>query len=485
MAGIGGARNAMSILIKNGYVVTVDPARRVLDGGYVLVGDDGKIAAVGKGDGPTGATEIVDATGMIVVPGLMNLHQHPWMNLFKGLADGMLLEPWVFNFVQPCIESLQIEDLIASSRLAALEMLRTGTTTVLTHDTGFLLPEYEAAFIEPMSEAGIRQLFARMFQCRTPKRPNHPLSAKEAAMQFNKLVERYHGANNGLTRIGMVIECNAHHTELGRSSDELVRTGYNTAVEHDLRVAVHMSGGTLSLDMGFTKYLRLTGRRDVAYLEQLGVLDHRWILKHGIQFTDTDIATIRERGCHAIYTPTSESMRGGGLGPWPNLYRAGINCALGSDGPAVDYSVDMVEQMKACIYLQNVKFLDPTVMSPERALEMATINAARAIGLESELGSLEPGKRADIAIFDLNDPQMQVVHNPLYNFICCARGADAHTVIVDGQTLLKNGKFTRTDKIDAIVAAAAASGKRIAEKTGLIRRAAPRWPVTVATAAAE
>ena len=200
-------------------------------------------------------------------------------------------------------------------------------------------------------------------------------------------------------------------------------------------------------------------------------------------FTDTDIATIRKRRCHAIYTPTSESMRGGGLGPWPNLYRAGVNCALGTDGPAVDYSVDMVEQMKACIFLQNVKYLDPTVMSPERALEMATINAARAIGLESELGSLEPGKRADIAIFDLNDPQMQVIHNPLYNFICCARGADAHTVIVDGKVLLKNGKFTRAQNIDAIISAATASGRRIAEKTGLIARAAPNWPSTMTVAA--
>ena len=95
----------MSTLIKNGYVVTVDPTRRVLEGGYVLVADDGKIAAVGnRDDAPSGATEIIDAAGMIVVPGLMNLHQHPWMNLFKGLADGMLLEPWVFNFVQPCMD---------------------------------------------------------------------------------------------------------------------------------------------------------------------------------------------------------------------------------------------------------------------------------------------------------------------------------------------------------------------------------------------
>jgi 5-methylthioadenosine/S-adenosylhomocysteine deaminase len=477
----GGVTN-VSVLIKNGYVVTVDPSRRVFDGGFVMVGEDGRIAAVGPGnEAPTGASEVIDATGMIVIPGLMNLHQHTWMNLFKGLADGWLLEPWVFGLVQPSIEAMTYEDILVSSRLAALEMLRTGTTTVLNHDVGFSVPSYEDAFIEPLATSGIRQVFARLFQCRTAKRPNYP-SAAEAAAEFGRLVERYHGANGGLTRLGIVIECNAHHTELGKSSDELVRAGHDVARQHDLRVVVHMSGGTLSLDMGFTKYLRLTGRRDVAYLEGLGVLDHRWILKHGIHFSDTDIATARARGCHAVYTPTSESMRGGGLGPWRALHRSGVNCALGTDGPAVDYSVDMVEQMKACIYLQNVKHLDPAVMTPERVLEMATINAAHALGLHDELGSLEPGKRGDIAVFDIRDVHMQVAHNPLYSFICCARGADADTVIVDGRVVLKKRRFTGDIDVESIIAAATASGRRIAEQTGLIQRARPAWPTRRAAA---
>lgn len=466
----------MSVLIKNGYVVTLDPQRRVLEHGFVLTAADGRIAAVGpQHEAPPDAEEVIDAAGMVIVPGLINLHQHTWMNLLKGLADGMLLEPWVFGFVQPAIEALHYEDLVASSRLAALEMLRTGTTTVLNHDTGLSVPGYEDAFITPLAEAGIRQVFARLFQCRTAKRPNFPPPA-QAAADFGNLVERYHGAYDGLTRMAIVIECNAHHTELGKSSDELVRAGHGVAREHDLRIVVHMSAGTLSLDIGFTKYLRLSGRRDVAYLDRLGVLDERWILKHGIQFSDTDVATIRQRGCHAVYTPTSESRRAGGLGPWRALYRAGVNCALGTDGPAVDYTVDMLEQIKASIYLQNVKHLDPTVMSPERALEMATINAARALALEHELGSLEKGKRADIAVFDVSDVHMQVMHNPLYNLICCGRGADADTVLVNGKVLLRGGRFTRADAVDRIIADATASGRRVAEAAKLTHRAQPNWP---------
>ena len=202
--------------------------------------------------------------------------------------------------------------------------------------------------------------------------------------------------------MALAIECNAHHTELGKSSDELVTTGHSLAVEKNLRIPVHMSGGTLSMSMGFLKYLRLTQRRDVAYLDGLGVLDERWLLKHGIHFSDVDIETVRERGAHVVYTPTSEAIRGGGLGPCARLLSEGVNCALGTDGPAVDYSVDMVEQMRASMYLQNAKHRNPRAVSHQDALEMATINAARALAMDGEIGSIEPGKRADIAIFDLD-----------------------------------------------------------------------------------
>jgi 5-methylthioadenosine/S-adenosylhomocysteine deaminase len=286
-----------------------------------------------------------------------------------------------------------------------------------------------------------------------------------------------------LLRIALAIECNAHHTELGKSSDELVQTGYELARERNLRVPVHVSGGTLSMSMGFLKYLRLTGRRDVAYLDRLGVLDHRWLLKHGIHFSDTDIGTVKARGAHVVYTPTSESMRGGGLGPFAKLHRAGVNCALGSDGPAVDYSIDMVEQLKACVYLQNAKHRDVAAMTPEIALDMATRNAATALGMLDEIGSLEVGKRADIAIFDLRRPYLEIIENPLVALVCCARGADADTVMVNGRPLLRHGRFTGISDCEAICEEATKRGHALAARAGLASRAVPNWPsLTRATA---
>src|SRR5207302_10021132 len=141
--------------------------------------------------------------------------------------------------------------------------------------------------------------------------------------------------------------------------------------------------------------------------------------------------------------PTSESMRGGGIGPIANARRAGVTVALGTDGPMVDYSVDMVEQMKACTLMQHVRHLDPTRMPAECSIEMATINAAKALGLDGEIGSLEPGKLADIALFDLDTPHSSPANNPIASLVFSARGPDAHTVLVNGREVARNHKLVR------------------------------------------
>ena len=200
--------------------------------------------------------------------------------------------------------------------------------------------------------------------------------------EFEEEVARWNGAHDGLVRFGMAIESNAHWVAAGMSTEELICRGYELARRLGLKITAHISGGTFSLEKGFLKYLRETGRTDVRYLMQLGILDPQWVLIHGIHCTELDIEHMAQVGCSFVYTPSSESMRGGGISPFANAQRAGVNVALGTDGPMVDYSVDMVEQMKVCALMQHVRHLDPTRMPVERTLEMATINAAKALGLE-------------------------------------------------------------------------------------------------------
>jgi 5-methylthioadenosine/S-adenosylhomocysteine deaminase len=236
-----------------------------------------------------------------------------------------------------------------------------------------------------------------------------------------------------------------------------------------------VSSGSFSIEKGMLHYLRKTGRTDVRYLVTLGVLDPRWILIHGIHVTDLDIQHIAEMGAGLVYTPTSESIRGGGITPVVNAYRAGANVALGTDGPMVDYSVDMIEQMKACSMMQHVRHLDPTVMPVERTIEMATINGAKALGLADEVGSLEAGKYADIAIFDLGKPHVGVVHRPISSLIYSGKGTDARLVMVAGKIVYDEGRFLLFTATDTVLAEAQRISRSILNASGLDHRLTPEW----------
>ena len=141
----------------------------------------------------------------------------------------------------------------------------------------------------------------------------------------------------------------------------------------------------------------------------------------------------------------------------------------------VDYSVDMVEQMKACLIFQNAKHLDATAFTPERVLEMATIDAARALGMDDAIGSIEAGKRADLVVFDMRAPHLQVMHSPIANLVCCARGGDARLVMIDGRVVMEDGAYPRCSDVDGVVREATERGRTIAKAAGVIENAAPRW----------
>lgn len=465
----------MRILIKNATIVTMNSRREVIADGHVLV-DGPCIARVGEGPS-TGiqADKVIDANRGIVLPGFVNMHQHLHMNLLKGLADGLLLEPWAFGFSSPARGKVTPEMLVAANQLAALEMLRTGTTCVLNHQTPFEFPEYPDLVVRDLGRLGLRQVMALAFQCRTPKMPDHPHTAVQAREAFAALARRFDAGPGALTRIAMVIECNAHHTQQGRSSDELVMTGHELARELGMRIAVHVSGGTLAMHMGFTKYRRETGRSDVMYLERLGVMDPSWILKHGIHFSDEDIETVAARGACVVYTPTSEAVRGGGIGPWKSMLQSGILCALGTDGPAVDYTVDMLEQVRATRVLQSVRYGHPGAIDDMAALEMATINGARALGLDGEIGSLETGKRADLVMFRLDRPHQRQIEDPIRRLVWSARGSEVDMVMVDGRLVVNEGQFEASVDSMKVMENAQEQSRILTRQARLDWRTKPQW----------
>lgn len=466
-------------LLKNGYVVTVGPDRAVYSTGFVAI-DGATISAVGPvtaAPADAGFDQIIDVGGCIVMPGLINMHQHHWYTLFKGLADGFLLEDWITDFLLPLSRHLSEEAMRASSYVSGMEMLATGTTCSLNHSVTTTNPALVRATIEPQAELGIRQVFAKELRCRTPANPEHPFTLDESLAAYEEEFQRWDGMHNGRVKIGMAIESAAHWVAAGMTREDLIVRGHELARKLGTKITDHIAGGTFSIEKGFLRYLRETGRTDVRYLMQLGVLDPTWILIHGIHVTELDIEHMARVGCHFVYTPTSESIRGGGIGPFANAWRAGINISLGTDGPMVDYSVDMVEQMKACTLMQHVRHLDPTRMPVERTIEMATINAAKALGLDDKIGSLEPNKHADIAVFDMKKPYVGVLHRPISNFIYAGKGSDARLVMVDGEIVFRHGVLLRRADSQQIIADAGTVARQILKAAGLEARLDSVWPV--------
>lgn len=456
-------------LIRNGHVVTVDGQRNVFAGGFVAI-EGGRIAQTGPADKAPPAERfetIIDATGCIVTPGLINLHQHHWYTLFKGMADGMLLEDWVSGLLLPLSLNMNDEAMRVASAIAAMEMLSTGTTTSLNHSVTTTTPEMVRASIEPVAAIGLRHIFGKELRCRTPGNPRHPLNLDEALAAYEEEYRRWDGTSDGRVRMAMTIESNAHWVAAGMSTEELITRGYALAKKLDVRITAHIAGGTMSLEKGFLKYLRETGRTDVRYLMQLGILDDHWILAHCIHNTELDLQQMAHVGASFAYTPTSESIRGGGIAPVAVAQRAGVLTALGTDGPMVDYSVDMVEQMKVAMLMQHVRHLDPTRMPVDRVIEMATINGAKALGLEAEIGSLEAGKKADIAVFDLDKPHVGVLHRPLSSFVTAGKGSDAKVVMVDGEIVYRDGTFPRQPDAMRVVREGEAIARGILAKAGL------------------
>jgi 5-methylthioadenosine/S-adenosylhomocysteine deaminase len=465
-----------SVLIKNGYVVTVDRQRSVHPGGFVLI-NGSKIESVGSpAQVPQGAVDrTIDAGGTVVIPGLINAHQHFYYHLFKGLGHGLLLEDWFPHLVFPVLPHLTDDDMELTSYLAGIEMLSTGTTCCLNHLRTTTSEALLQRIAKPTAEIGLRQVIGKEVQCRLPGNPRHPRDIEEEIAFVEELIPRWKSAHNGLTRLCLVAECTSVFVEQKLTSEELLIESKKLADRHGLKLAAHVSGGTLSFDKSYLQILRKTGQTDAQMLMQMGLLDSSWILVHGINCTPTDLKLIANSGASLVYCPTSEAVRGGGIGPAAPALAAGVNVALGS--------VDMVEQMKACSFLQGVKHLDPTIMPPERCIEMATINAARAMGLDGEIGSLEPGKLADIAIFDLDTPHSSPATNPIASLVYSARGPDARTVFVNGREVVSDHKLTTFSDTKSVFARARARAQEIVTKAGLSDRAKSAWlkPMAPAT----
>lgn len=450
----------MRTLLRGGLVVA--PTRpELLGGGDVLV--DGPtiagIGAAGTFDGEP-ADRILDVSGCVVMPGLVNTHQHDWYLLGKGLGDDKLLEKWIWDCMFPLKAELTAADLRLAGELAALDMIRGGTTTCVNHMVIETDAATEEAVLAPALESGMRQYFAKAV------RPADVDTDFESARSCHST---WDGRGDGRIRVGLVLEATSHWVAAGTTTEKTLTGGYALAGELDTVISSHIAGGTMSREDGYLKYVLEMGRTDIEFLHRLGLLDRRWILAHTINTRGNDLELIARSGATVAHTPSSEAARGGGVTPVKQMLENGIRVALGTDGPMVDHTNDMLEQLKWTRLLQNQVHLTPSSVSPAQLVAMGTSAGAEALGAGDVFGTLAPGMRADIAVFDMRTLHASVSHEPLSTLVHAVRSSDAKHVLVDGELLLLDGVHTRADRahIDDLLTRAGQTGLALARRAGL------------------
>lgn len=458
------------ILIRHVTAVTLDPGRRVIDDAAIALTAD-RITAIGPDTevsaANSGAAQVIDGRGMAAIPGLIDCHAHAGHGLVRslGAGDGAA---WFDACARIYARGSTVEFWHAEAQLAQLERLKAGVTTCLTLLGGGADvyrsddPAFGDAHCEATRESGLRTILA--VGPGRPPFPQHFRRYNEAGAQnFELSFDRQLEVSETLIR--------KWNDVLGRRTGIcLIMPVYSAADISDpgsrSEIAA-MSRSVASLraahDVLFTQDGHLDG--SIAVARDLDLLGPFALLSHSVDLTEADIAALRETGAHIVHNP-SAIMSVYGRCPAPELIDQGITVCIGSDAGAPDRGFDMFRHMSQCMHYHRRHFRDPAYMPPGKVLEMTTIDAAQALGLDRDLGSLEAGKKADIVLVDMRKPHLWPPNMPVTRLTHFANAADVDTVIVDGTVLLRGRVPAKIDE-ENILDSGAAELRLALERTGL------------------
>jgi len=429
-------------LITNGTVLTMDGAGNCFDRGAVAVKDD-RIAGVGPVDDFQSWTagEILDARGGLIMPGLVNAHTHLPMSLFRGLADDLPLEQWLNEHIFPA-EAVHItpDSVRLGARLSMAEMLLSGTTTCCD---GYFLAHQVAEAVEAV---GLRAVLGQgVIDFPAPGVPD-PGQKIHVARAF---VRAWQGRSR---LIRPSIFCHAPYT----CSDETLQAAKQAADELGVLFQIHVA----ETQFEARQCRRTHGCSPVEHLDRLDLLDRQTLLIHAVWVDDADIQIIG--GCRACvaHCPESNMKLASGIAPIPDMLAAGVTVALGTDGCASNNDLDLWAEMDMAAKLHKVQRLDPTIMAAHTVLRMATIEGARALGLDHEIGSLEVGKQADLIIIDMDQPHLTPLYHPQSHLVYTVHAADVRDVMIAGCRVVRDRRLQTMD-LDALIREARQLGRAI------------------------
>lgn len=417
----------MKILLDNIGLIPMSEEKRYVKNGYLIV--EGQfIKEIGTGSAPAGDYErIIDGRDRVALPGFVNSHTHAAMTLLRGYADDMPLMDWLENKIWPLEAKLSADDVYWGTMLAISEMLKSGT--VCFADMYFFMD----AAARAVENSGIRAVLSRGM---VGVGPENEIAFSES----RDMVEKWHGACNG--RITCMLGPHAPYT---CPPDYLERV-MQLSDELEVGLHIHIAETKNELeDIG-----RTYGSSPVVHLDRLGLFERQVLAAHCVHVNCADIEILAAKQVGVAHNPESNMKLASGIAPVQQMLEAGIPVALGTDGASSNNNLDMLQEMRSASFLQKVHLMDSTAIPAWQALQMATTNGARALGLGDKIGQLKPGYKADLIIMSMKEPNMLPVYDPVSNIVYSAQAADVETVIVDGNILMENRVIKAFDEEEVL-----------------------------------
>jgi 5-methylthioadenosine/S-adenosylhomocysteine deaminase len=420
-------------VVHSGTLVTMDDRRPLIQKGWIGI-RSGTIQAVemATADNPRPSAPLtIDAAGGIVMPGLVNAHTHLPMALFRGLADDLPLMEWLNDHIFPAeARFIQPEAVRWGTLLSCAEMLLSGTTCCCG---GYFLEDTVA---QAVLESGLRAVLGQGVI-------DYPAPGVEDPRQniahATAYVQRWTDRSKLITPS---VFCHAPYT----CSDKTLQAAKAVASERGLMFQVHVAETRMETDQS----LQEKGRTPVAHLNRLGVLDSETLLSHCVWVNDADMAVMARQGCAVVHCPESNMKLASGIAPVVGMQAAGIPVALGTDGCASNNNLDLFGEMGTAAKLHKLVTGDPTALDAATVLKMATVEGARAIGLDDHIGSLEIGKQADLIVLDACAPHLTPIYHPVSHIVYAAGGGDVRHVMVAGRPVVKDRQLL-TIKIGEVI----------------------------------
>jgi 5-methylthioadenosine/S-adenosylhomocysteine deaminase len=417
------------VAIVNAQIVTVDKSASVIENGSLVIGGDGSIRAISSTSIANNASETIDANGAIVMPGLINAHTHLGMTLFRGLGDDMSLEDFLARLMPAEVRVLNYDAVHSGTELAALESLLGGITTSLDM---YYLPD---AALAVAKSSGMRlQTGPNFLESDGPE----PLKFADRLKWATKWLE---APRDTIGTTGWVAP---HSTYL--LSEEQLRVLADLAARFEARIHVHASETVGEMQLVAKRH---GGRTPIQVLDDTKLL-RRAVLAHGVHLSDHDIELIAQNSATVVHCPASNFKLASGVARILDLQRAGVNVALGTDGPASGNDIDLWIAIRLAGYMQKTFSKNPAMLPAVELVRMATINGARALQLDHMIGSLEVGKRADIIILDADSPSLTPNFDPHTTIATCVTRADVRHVLVDGNVVVRDRKCLTIDHKSAV-----------------------------------